>query len=187
VSLPFLRVFDFKFPQEPEPEWSTKVDRWYQLDAPSFGLAEAIWKWSPKSRPDLLVLASPRASNESDFAFVRTGSDRAHRFAHTLPNVRSAPFCQLLHWAGPVLCLQGDPQTWLRALDEARVLSPLYPTIWIVGVFGHEPIGAIGTAQSYSVVWWSLDGESLPTTEAFLKANAEWTDSQFLRWAKENL
>ncbi len=133
-------IIRFTFPDpklsiEPPP-WASLVDRWYQLDAYSFGMAEMGWRLREEPKPELIILASEKASNASDHAFAADGGMSAVKFAHTLPNVRSSPFCQAMNWQGPILCLQRDPNTLRSAVEQAKLLSNGKP-IWVVGVQKH--------------------------------------------------
>jgi hypothetical protein len=141
--------FPFQYPAASEPEWKDKVDRWYQLDAAAFGLAQAGWAWRKQRLthpPSLILLASPGASNATDRQFALTGATSPARFVHTLPNVRSSSLCQVLDWAGPVLCIQRDPVSRIWALGESvEWLSPQWPEIWVLsmenGPRGHQAQG----------------------------------------------
>ncbi|MBM3191681.1 MAG: hypothetical protein FJZ63_03365 [Chlamydiae bacterium] len=130
--------FDFSYPSNSIPEWSTRVDRWYQLDAFSYGLTEGYWRWKNTSTnlvsPDFIILISRTASNASDLAFVESNCTSAHRFAHTLPNVRLAPLLEVMHWKGPTLCLQMSTDYLERALREAYDLPDKYHRKWVITV-----------------------------------------------------
>ena len=128
-----LYRFPFEFPFLKDPEWSSKVDRWYQLDAAAFGTTELVWKMPEK--PDLIFLASQDASNGSDSLFVESDATSAVRFAHTLPNVRCSPFLQAKGWNLPVYCLQYGSATFENALRNAQIiLGKPYKKIWILNV-----------------------------------------------------
>jgi hypothetical protein len=128
---------EFEHPAKVEPAWSRKVDRWYQLDPYAHGLVEGCSSWKDLSlcRPGKILLASPCASNETDIEFCRGGARNPTKFVHTLPNIRSAPLCQAMNWSGPVLCLQNDPVTVLRALEEGAEFYWEDPEIvWVLSV-----------------------------------------------------
>jgi len=95
--------FEFTFPQTEPPRWKDIVPRWYQLDEYAYGLAEGAFRWreATEKTPDLIILASPLGSNETDRSFVDTGSESPAKFAHTLPNIRCSPFCQVMECLGP--------------------------------------------------------------------------------------
>lgn len=112
-----FRHCDVQFATTTPPVWAPSVDRWYQLDAPAFALAEAWTRWSDLPAPGFIVGASMGASNGSDRAFAE--APRAHRFVHTLPSVRYAALCQVMRWAGPILCVQRDPSTLVAGLETA--------------------------------------------------------------------
>lgn len=127
-----LTRLPFEFPFRKDPDWSAKVDRWYQLDAAAFGITELVWNL--KAKPDLIFLASQDASNTSDTLFVESDSTSAVRFAHTLPNVRCSPFLQAKSWNLPVFCLQFGTATLENALRTAEILLGIYKKIWILSV-----------------------------------------------------
>src|ERR1035437_689374 len=109
---------NFNFPLESEPEWSARVERWYQLDAASFALTETFWRHQQTLEvlPKWMLLASPLASNVTDRQFVASGASSPAKFVHTLPNIRSASLLQVMGWSGPVICLQNDPETVLTGI-----------------------------------------------------------------------
>jgi len=138
ISLQHLS-FRYEHPAREEPSWKTVVERWYQLDAPAYGLAQAYVAWKPRLRqpPALVFLASPQASNTTDFEFARSGANSPAKFVHTLSNIRCSPVCQVMEWAGPVICVQRDPSTQLHALREAvaALESGSEGPIWVLSVF----------------------------------------------------
>jgi hypothetical protein len=153
--------FSYIHPSAEEPKWSAKVERWYQLDACAYGIVEMYAKLAVsgelRRQPDLMLLASPLASNESDFGFAKTGASSAHRFAHTLPNIRSAPLLQVMGWSGPMLCIQNDPKTLTSALCEAvGFLRAGYRTIWVVGSRGN------GANAGHQAFLFQVDAEDRP-------------------------
>lgn len=147
----------FRHPAPAEPRWSGRVDRWYQLDAAAYGIAESHHRLGQDLGPwpSLLILASPWASNETDVAFARAGASSPARFVHSLPSVRSSAFCQLSGWSGPMLCLQRDPHTLGTALAQAALHLAADPgrPVWIATV-----IRAPGPAGLYEALWISVGG-----------------------------
>ena len=147
--------FRFTHPAEKEPAWKGTVERWYQLDAFAYGLAEAYTVWKREnaellSAPGMILLASPQASNQTDFQFAQSGAASPAKFVHTLPNVRCSSLCQVMEWSGPVLCLQKDPFTQVHALREAAAFvesGAITGAIWVVSVFalknGYEAQGFV--------------------------------------------
>ena len=128
----------FAFPAVTKPVWSGKVDRWYQLDAMAYGLAEACFQWRQMEaeRPSFLLLASRGASNDADRAFVESGAASPAKFVHTLPSVRSSTVCQVMDWHGPMLCLQEDPSTLCTALMEAvKMVCEDVPVVWVLSTW----------------------------------------------------
>lgn len=129
--------FSFVHPTGREPAWKAKVPRWSQLDAAAYGLAEAFTSWNGQlQRPQLIVLASPGASNETDRRFTKSGASSPSLFVHTLPNIRCSPLLQVMEWSGPVLCIQNDPATITTALIEAAwlVSGARAATVWVMSV-----------------------------------------------------
>jgi len=109
----------YSFPRSSQPHWGKFFDRWYQLDAYSYGMVDAFYNFKAKlETPDMLLLASPFASNDADRQFVLSKAKKPAKMVHTLPNVRCSALINLMGWAGPVLCIQKDPQTILTALLE---------------------------------------------------------------------
>ncbi len=128
---------EIEYPAKAEPEWSSLVERWYQLDTPAYVLAETYWRLRDKlsARPEWLLLASPGASNLTDAQFAASGASSPAKFVHTLPNIRSASLLQVMRWSGKVLCLQNDPSSLLTALHEAVWLAE-EGRVWIASVQG---------------------------------------------------
>lgn len=131
-------VHPFTSDRSQVPAWHLKVDRWYQLDGAAYGLVDAYFSCLPKllCRPDFIFLASPSASNQTDFEFVESGAISPSLFVHTLPNIRSAPLLQAMEWAGPLLCLQMGCQTLISACVEAAQMAlNSQQNVWILSVF----------------------------------------------------
>ncbi|MGZ3722807.1 MAG: hypothetical protein ACXVA9_07765, partial [Bdellovibrionales bacterium] len=127
----------FEFPQTSTPEWSTKVERWYQLDAAAFALTETFWRHRDtlKSRPETMFLASPLASNHTDAQFASSQAPSPAKFVHTLPNIRGASLLQVMEWSGQVYCLQKDPETVLAAISEGmQTVKSSGREAWILSV-----------------------------------------------------
>jgi hypothetical protein len=167
IALQHLR-FRFEHPAREEPSWKSIVERWYQLDAFAYGLAQAYVAWKPKlspTHPALLLLASPGASNATDMEFARSGAQSPAKFVHTLPNVRCSSLCQVMEWAGPVLCVQKDPATQIHALREAAALLDVgrEGPIWVLSVFG---VSAGAPAYQAHVFVLGGDSGSLRVTRA---------------------
>ena len=110
-------IKSLEFPQKNIPEWSTKVERWYQLDAYAFGLCEAFFHL-PNKDFNSLILASPEASNETDFHFSHHSIASPQKFVHTLPNVRASVGLQAIGKKSPLICMQNSPYSMSSALKE---------------------------------------------------------------------
>lgn len=122
------------WPAAGTPEWAPHVERWYQLDAPAFAMADAYWKHRETlgQPPGWLLLASPGGSNFTDHQFMATETPSPAKFVHTLPNIRGVSLLQLMKWQGQVLCLQRDPDTISFALEEAARISKSEETlVWV--------------------------------------------------------
>jgi hypothetical protein len=142
----FLQSFqsEIPYPAKETPAWAAKSDRWYQLDAPAYSLAQAfdLMKADLGVKPDFLILASPRASNLTDRDFAASGASSPSKFVHTLPNIRASSLLQVMEWAGPMLCVQNDPQTIVSALEEAFVLFEAEEALKRIWVVAFEPTRA---------------------------------------------
>lgn len=168
----------YQFPAKSEPAWGSHVERWTQLDAASFGLAETFFQFRERlrARPTTVFLASPTASNTTDRHFVATGARSPAKFVHTLPNIRSAVLLKLAQTEGPMYCLQRDPHTVGTAIAEAadflRGGSP--GPVWIASVFE-------STSQAWLGILTTDDG---PWTLEFnpRPAPKPATDQEILEW-----
>ena len=150
----------FRFPAKVAPEWAPRVERWYQLDPYAFGMADAAYAWGEDGRPDIVFLASPAGSNATDAEFANAGARSPSLFVHSLPNVRSSAFCQVLGWRGPLYCLQSDPATFADATEEARRFHRLTgKSVWVVGIERIARNGE-GAMDDYLVRRFRIGGEA---------------------------
>ena len=133
------------FPATETPSWAPKVDRWYQLDQAAFSIAHAysLLQNQLGSHPKMMILASPRASNDTDHAFAVGGASSPSKFVHTLPNIRAVPLLQVMEWAGPMLCVQNDPDTVRSGVDQALLYLSSYEVVWVVGFDRRENHGDV--------------------------------------------
>jgi hypothetical protein len=198
----FLSVHrhDFVFPAPEEPSWSGKVERWYQLDAAAYGLVETYSSLREKlgSSPDMIVLASPLASNVTDRSFALSGATSPSKFVHTLPNVRGAPLLQVMEWGGPVLCIQDDPRTVITGLDQAIGFLETDPSIeraWVLTI-NENPIdrlsafyfvlsrsgGPIRVTSKISSLNSEPNPTPLPSIGSAGSGNKKRTDADWLDW-----
>ncbi len=163
ISVLYHRL-EFSHPALQEPSWKDRVDRWSQLDAAAFGMAEIAevelrLGWP---RPTLLILAGPGASNETDRRFVDSGALSPSKFTHTLPNIRASAYCQTAGWTGRLLSLHRDPETLEYALAEAA--------FWItagepgVSVYSNVRLNESGSAK-YAVQAYHFVGRSSSVPE----------------------
>jgi len=128
-------VHKFSYPSKQIPGWSSLVDRWYQLDAPSFGLADIYWNYKNTltNKPGMIILASDEGSLEIDLQFIKSFSPS--KFVYTLPNVRSSALCQVTSWHCPILCIQQTPKSLESAVAEAMTWAcKEYQKVWICDV-----------------------------------------------------
>ncbi len=174
----------FEFPALSEPDWAAKVDRWYQLDAYAYGLSQAWWQLRGQlgERPALLILASPGASNETDWNFARTGATSPSKFVHTLPNVRASALCQVMDWSGPMLCVQQDPQTVVSGIREgAGLLGAQWPRVWVMSILKNSA-GHYETHVFVLAVSEKLAGPEQFELKQVIAQGSQ--DSYFMAWLK---
>jgi len=188
--------FDFRYPSKNVPDWVSQVDRWYQLDPYSYGICEAVSVWQKSEKylpePSILFLASPAASNEADWEFVRTGAASPAKFVHTLANVRSLALCQVMNWQGIVICLQKDPQTMVRGLLEAALhLSTQAPIIWVICVTKEDGTKSEESENGYLVHLLTLTMKNEPSFPYRVEINQFQSDQKvaidkvFMNWIKK--
>lgn len=176
--------YTFQFPAQIEPVWSKKVERWYQLDAYAYGLAQAyeVWKEQLKLSPELLILASPESSNQTDLLFAQSGAMSPSKFVHTLPNVRGSSLCQVMNWNGPVLCIQSDPFTIQLAIQEGiELVDSMGTPIWILGVTRFP------STSQFEVHGFVIGTVGSNQFEIIKKENrSPQVDQYFLQWLHES-
>lgn len=139
------------FPAKETPTWAAMSDRWYQLDQPGYSLPQAftLLKEDLGALPDLILLASPQASNPTDRDFARSGANSPSKFVHTLPNIRAVSLLQAMEWSGPLLCVQNDPSTLESAVEEAELeleTKPELKRIWVIS------FNALESEVSFTIV-----------------------------------
>lgn len=102
-----------------EPDWSSKIKRWSQLDNESFVVAEATQRsLSLLGNPDQLIILSSQGSAHTDYLFAHSKKISPTYFVHTLPNVRSLAFSSITSWEGPVFCFSQGKYSLVRFLYE---------------------------------------------------------------------
>ena len=136
--------YDFSHPATTQPEWAPQVERWYQLDAPSYGLCDFYFQCLKGSEmPSMIFLASPHGSLGTDRSFTQTGALSPAKFVHTLPSVRASSLCQVMDWSGHVLCVQAGILSFAKAAEEARMFlqrvnsqkdAPSSTVAWVLAV-----------------------------------------------------
>lgn len=127
--------FSFHFMNQnfPEPAWKSKVERWYQIDPPSFALCESYWQNQDllAEMPDMILLNSPNASFKTDQNFCKTLSPS--KFVHTLPNVRTSALFQMIPWRGPMMSFVGGFADTLE-LGASMLATGSGKRIWAIQV-----------------------------------------------------
>jgi hypothetical protein len=124
-----LHTHAIDHPAQDPPPWADRVPRWQQIDAVSYAVADAWWRWrgegvgAAELSPDAFLLANPAASNAADAAFAQGGAFSPGRFVATLPSVTLSSMLQMTGWLGPMVCVQNGARTLLAALAEAEVLG----------------------------------------------------------------
>lgn len=129
-SVDFL---EFTYPAAQEPSWRQKVERWYQMDAASYGFCELAVRAPSQRAPDCMFLTSPAGCKEMDLQFVKTGALNPSKFVYTLPSIRSSALLQVLEWHGPLLCLQNGDSSLAAGLCEAALLANSGKSSWLLG------------------------------------------------------
>jgi hypothetical protein len=115
------------------PDWSQKIERWYQLDELSYSFCEAIHHWNHLKdypRPDLIVFGLEGASNIADFDFKNTMPPSPSKFVYTLPNICASIIFQMIQYTGQVFFLHQGKNTLEFAQQEARALAASGKKIW---------------------------------------------------------
>ena len=103
-----------------DPDWISKVPRSNQLDRFANGIMDLYWENRKGLKlPDIIFLASPLASNQTDFEYIRDDYSSPSKFVHSLPNMRVLPFVQYTNWIGPLYCIQNGSSTIVSAILEA--------------------------------------------------------------------
>lgn len=166
---------EYPFPNSEPPSWHAQVERWYQMDAASYGLCELWTKSSAHGSPDLIFLASPGGCNEMDLQFVKSGAASPSKFVYTLPSTRSSALLQLMNWQGPLFCVQNDPATITTALTEAALLND--KSIWV--------LGSQHTQQNLAFrIRLGAQGQFV-LEQSEQKSEEPATDEQLLNWLKK--
>ncbi len=118
--------------REKEPEWSSKVERWYQLDEVCYSFCEAIHQFKDIQKPDLIILALDGASNLSDFEFVNSGATSPSKFVYTLPNICISVLLQMLNHSAKVYCFHKGKKTLDFALQEGTEMLKIHQCVWVL-------------------------------------------------------
>ncbi len=163
-----LYIHQPNFSLQSQPDWSSKIQRWYQLDNPARSLLESYFYWAKDfphyadliDKSKCIVLASSGASNETDLNFAREGASSPSLFSHTLPNIRASVLLEATGWSGPLLCLQFGQRTLANGLLEACGLASsneLSPTT-LIGIMPEANNGFLKT-ESYTVIQLTIAKE----------------------------
>lgn len=138
----YKKSFSIQVDRRQAPPWSEKVDRWYQLDHPSFVFCQAYWELEivEKNCTDFLIIASDYASNQSDLNFVLDAPPfKPMYFVHTLPSIRAAPLLQLMQKELPVICISQEYQSLEKALRTAEALMDPAKNRQSVDIWSYSP------------------------------------------------
>ncbi len=112
-----------------EPSWSTRIDRWFQLDEEGFALCHALVEWQKipgvVPKPNLIVHASLQGSWQADLDFVRSGAESPSKFVYTLPSVPMGVLAQFLSWNGSMYNFTGE-SSW----EHAENFTQQFITNW---------------------------------------------------------
>lgn len=71
------------------------------------------------------------------------------KFVHTLPNIRAVPLLQVMEWAGPLICIQNDPQTPKSGVEQALLYLETLNTVWVIGFNAAETTFQVLTRQTW--------------------------------------
>lgn len=116
------------------PAWSSQIDRWSQLDETCFTFCEALHTWnylSGLTKPDVILLVLPQASNEADMDFVSSGALSPAKFVFTLPNICASVLFQMIDFSGPTFCISKGADSLRFAQNEALEVSYKDKISWI--------------------------------------------------------
>jgi hypothetical protein len=172
-------MLEIQFPLVEEPQWKNIIPRWNQLDPYASAMAQGAWAWKEKLSPSFIILASPKASNETDLDFYSSGATSPAKFAYTLPNIRASSFCQILPWTGPMLCVQRDPETVVQGLTEgAWLLGKDFSKVLILTV--------VKSVNCYKVYGFELGSDDDDFILDWSESGAQKNDSIVLDWFEKN-
>ena len=191
VSFQFLEI---SYPQKDLiPDWSNKVDRWYQLDGMAYAFCEALYQRG-QSDFDSLILASPGASSLTDYQYAQGETPSPQKFVHTLPNVRASMALQVLDKKCELLCLQNGAETlhtgliefWENAQDQENSLfASSFPLAVDKSPQSPKTYGVLTLSQDKNGTWEMLNNDqkvlsddsiisNLRTRQSFIELGS-WT------------
>ena len=116
------------------PTWSSRIDRWSQLDDSCFTFCEALQAWdylADHEKPDFIFIVLPNASNQADQDFVESGAASPSKFVFTLPNICASVLFQLIDYSGPTFCISKGSSSLSFAITEAEQLAVRNKRCWI--------------------------------------------------------
>lgn len=148
-------ITTIEFVLELMPAWAEHVQRWYQLDGPSFSLVEAYWRFKDQlPLPDIIFFTSSSGSNETDAYFCQSGGDSPARFVHTLPNIRLAPMLQLMKRDVPAICLQKGQLSWSQWKDSTKELleRSKYKSGWLINIEKSDALWHESDKRKYCIM-----------------------------------
>lgn len=153
-----FQALTIKHPQKEIPEWSRKVERWYQLDAHAFGLCQALSN-HPTKEFDWMVLASPEASTETDFHFAQSETSSPQKFVHTLPNVRASMALQAVGQKSELICMLNAPYTINDGIEEFMALSKEQKQPLFASCINLDSDYSPGSPKTYGIITLSLSDQ----------------------------
>ena len=129
------------------PVWSSRIDRWSQLDDSCFTFCEALHAWDylvGLEKPQFIFIVLPNASNEADLEFVNSGAASPSKFVFTLPNICASVLFQLIPFSGRTFCISKGLDSLPFALGEAKEMAGANKSCW---VFANSSATEIDTRQ----------------------------------------
>lgn len=116
------------------PAWSSRIDRWSQLDDSCFTFCEALHTWDylvGLEKPQFIFIVLPNASNQADLDFVNSGAASPSKFVFTLPNICASVLFQLIPFSGRTFCISKDHDSLRFALSEAEEMARGNRSCWV--------------------------------------------------------
>lgn len=104
------------------PAWANKIQRWSQLDAQSYAVAESTFRHLDFfSDIDQFIILSSQGSFQTDYLFAHGAKLSPSSFVHTLPNIRSLAFSQISGREGVMFCFSQGKHSLIKFFNEAII------------------------------------------------------------------